>query len=71
MYKHLSTLDISYKIWKVFKVWLGCKGRLLQLFRTVYEALEGDKTTGNYMVVLPDGFKQMVIFYVSDVKYEG
>jgi len=43
-----------------------------------YEAREGDKTTGNYWVVLPDGRKQIVNYYVdgysgyvADVKYEG
>jgi len=43
-----------------------------------HEAREGDKTTGSYWVVLPDGRKQIVTYYVdgnsgyvADVKYEG
>ena len=43
-----------------------------------YEAREGDKTTGNYWVVLPDGRKQNVNYYVdgysgyvADVTYDG
>ncbi len=43
-----------------------------------YENRDGDKTTGNYWVVLPDGRKQIVDYYVdgysgfvADVKYEG
>ena len=43
-----------------------------------YEARDGDKTTGNYQVVLPDGRKQTVNYYVdgysgyvADVQYDG
>jgi len=43
-----------------------------------YEGRDGDKTTGNYWVVLPDGRRQIVNYYVdgysgyvADVKYEG
>ena len=43
-----------------------------------YESRDGDKTTGSYSVVLPDGRKQIVTYYVdgysgyvADVKYEG
>ena len=43
-----------------------------------YEARDGDHTTGNYHVVLPDGRKQNVDYYVdgysgyvADVTYEG
>jgi len=43
-----------------------------------YEAREGDMPTGNYWVILPDGRKQIVNYYVdgyfgydADVKYEG
>ena len=43
-----------------------------------YETRDGDKTTGSYSVVLPDGRKQIVTYYVdgysgyvADVKYEG
>jgi len=43
-----------------------------------YEARDGDKTTGSYSVVLPDGRKQTVNYYVdgysgyvADVQYDG
>ena len=43
-----------------------------------YEARDGDKTTGNYNVVLPDGRRQNVNYYVdgysgyvADVSYDG
>ncbi len=43
-----------------------------------YESRDGDKTTGNYWVVLPDGRRQTVYYYVdgnsgfvAKVKYEG
>ena len=43
-----------------------------------YESRDGDQTTGNYQVVLPDGRKQNVDYYVddysgyiADVTYEG
>ena len=43
-----------------------------------YEARDGDKTTGSYHVVLPDGRKQTVNYYVdgysgyvADVQYDG
>lgn len=43
-----------------------------------YETRLADKTTGNYWVVLPDGRKQVVNYYVdgysgyvADVQYEG
>ena len=42
------------------------------------EKRDGDKTTGSYFVVLPDGRKQVVDYYVdgysgyvADVKYDG
>ena len=42
------------------------------------EKRDGDKTTGSYHVVLPDGRKQVVDYYVdgysgyiADVKYDG
>ena len=43
-----------------------------------YEARDGDNTKGNYWVVLPDGRKQNVNYYVNgysgyvaDVTYDG
>ena len=43
-----------------------------------YEARDGDKTTGSYSVVLPDGRRQTVNYYVdgysgyvADVTYDG
>ena len=43
-----------------------------------YESRDGDKTTGSYSVVLPDGRKQNVNYYVNgysgyvaDVTYDG
>ena len=43
-----------------------------------YEARDGDNTKGTYSVVLPDGRRQTVDYYVNgysgyvaDVKYEG
>ena len=43
-----------------------------------YEARDGDKTTGSYSVILPDGRKQTVNYYVdgysgyvADVQYDG
>ena len=43
-----------------------------------YEGRDGDHTTGNYWVVLPDGRKQVVNYkvdgysgYVADVTYDG
>ena len=42
------------------------------------EKRDGDKTTGSYTVVLPDGRRQIVNYYVdgysgyvAEVKYEG